>query len=150
MYQTHSFRCIIAILAGGRLDIKMLSYQYRNSHYKDKIVSWPSYLYNENPHSWNDRLYIETGSIFPKWHYVVYLHNQYIKLNKKSDTVLNGMLYYACDVVTPISSQKAMRNMIIPVIWHCSFCFGKLFNPLWLDQINRHLPVNIVAVELIV
>ena len=27
----------------GRLNIKM-SYQYRDSHVKDKTVSWPSYL----------------------------------------------------------------------------------------------------------
>ena len=32
--------------SGGHLIIKMPSYQYRDSHYKDKTVSWPSYLYN--------------------------------------------------------------------------------------------------------
>ena len=42
----------------------MLSYQYRNFHYKDKTVSWPSYLYNGNPLTWKDHFYIETG---PKW-----------------------------------------------------------------------------------
>ena len=31
------------------LNIKMSSYQYRDSHYKDKTVSQPSYLYNWNP-----------------------------------------------------------------------------------------------------
>ena len=30
---------------GGHLSIKIPSYQYRNSHYEDKTVSWPSYLY---------------------------------------------------------------------------------------------------------
>ena len=34
---------------GGCLDIKMSSYQYRNSHYKDNTVFRPSYLYNGNP-----------------------------------------------------------------------------------------------------
>ena len=43
------------------LNIKMLSYQYRNSHYKDKTVSWLSYLYNGNIHTWKHRLFIETG-----------------------------------------------------------------------------------------
>ena len=38
----------------------MPSYQYRNSHCKDKTVSWPSYLYNENPDTWKDSPYIET------------------------------------------------------------------------------------------
>ena len=36
-------------------------YQYRDSHYKDKTVSWPSYLYNGNSNIWKDRLYVETG-----------------------------------------------------------------------------------------
>ena len=45
----------------GPLNIKMLANQYRNSHYKDKIVSWLSYLYDGNPHSWKYHLYIETG-----------------------------------------------------------------------------------------
>ena len=31
-----------------RHKIKISSYQYRNCHYKDKTVSWPSHLYNGN------------------------------------------------------------------------------------------------------
>ena len=34
---------------GVHLNIKMPSYQYSDSHYTDKTVSWPSYLYYENP-----------------------------------------------------------------------------------------------------
>ena len=30
--------------SGGRLNIKKSSYQYGDSHVKDKTVSWPSYL----------------------------------------------------------------------------------------------------------
>ena len=41
------------------LTIKMSPYQYRNLYYKDKTVSRPSYLYNGNPHTWKDGLYIE-------------------------------------------------------------------------------------------
>ena len=36
---------------GGCLNMKMSSYQYRNSHYKNKIVSWLSYLFNWNPYT---------------------------------------------------------------------------------------------------
>ena len=42
----------------------MPSYQYRDSYYKDKTVSWWSYLYSGNPHSWKGGLYIEVG---PWW-----------------------------------------------------------------------------------
>ena len=44
----------------GRLNIKM-SYQYMDSQYKDKTVSWLSYICNENFHACKDQLYIEAG-----------------------------------------------------------------------------------------
>ena len=47
--------------SGGCLNIKMSSYQYQDSHYKDNMVSWPSYLYNWNSHTWKDCLDIERG-----------------------------------------------------------------------------------------
>ena len=37
------------LLSPGHPNVKMSCYQYRDSHYKDKMVSWPSYLYNGNP-----------------------------------------------------------------------------------------------------
>ena len=43
----------------ARLNIKMLTYQYRDSHYKYKAVSQPCYLYNRNAHTWKESLYIE-------------------------------------------------------------------------------------------
>ena len=52
---------------GGRLNIKIPSYQYSNSHYKDKAVPRPSYLYTWNTHTWKDGLYIEMGPWF-LWH----------------------------------------------------------------------------------
>ena len=42
---------------GGHLIIKMLSYKYRNSYYKDETVSQPSHLIDGNPHTWGDFLY---------------------------------------------------------------------------------------------
>ena len=51
----------------GCINIKMPSYQYRNSHNKDKTVPWQSYLYYENYHSGKDCLYIETEpSLLPE------------------------------------------------------------------------------------
>ena len=49
---------------GGCLNMNILSYQYRISHYKDKMVAQPSYLHNRNPHTWKDGLYIETGPCY--------------------------------------------------------------------------------------
>ena len=47
--------------SGGCLNIKMMLYQHRDSHHKDKMVWWPTYLYYENPYIWKYSLYIETG-----------------------------------------------------------------------------------------
>ena len=44
---------------GGILYIKMPSYQYKNSHGKDNMVSQPSYFYNGNSCMRRDRLGIE-------------------------------------------------------------------------------------------
>ena len=41
-------------------NMKTLSCQYRNSHYKGKTIS-SSYLYNMNIYTWKDSLYIEPG-----------------------------------------------------------------------------------------
>ena len=48
---------IFIIQPGDRLKIKTLSYQYRDSHCKDKTVSQPSYHLMEIP-------YLETPSIY--------------------------------------------------------------------------------------
>ena len=39
----------------GRLNIVMSSFQYRNLHVKDTMVSWPSYLLHRDPHTWESR-----------------------------------------------------------------------------------------------
>ena len=46
--------------AGCRLNIKIPSNQYRNSFYKGKAVSGPTYLYNENIYIRKGSLYVET------------------------------------------------------------------------------------------
>ena len=49
---------------GDHVSIK-LCYQYRDPHYKNKTVSWLSYLYNGNNCIGKDSLYIETALIAP-------------------------------------------------------------------------------------
>ena len=45
----------------GCLNIKMLSYPCGDSHSKNKMVSQPSHLYEGNPYTQKDGLYIEMG-----------------------------------------------------------------------------------------
>ena len=68
-YSESTLKECIKINSGGFININMLSYPYRHSHYKDKMVSWLSYLYNGNPYTEEDCL-IETGPCL----FVPYLH----------------------------------------------------------------------------
>ena len=45
----------------GPSQYKVPCYQYKDSHYKARTASWPSFLQNVNPHTWKDSLYIEMG-----------------------------------------------------------------------------------------
>ena len=49
-----------------RLNIKMPSCKYRDSHYKDNTILWLSHLHNGNFYTWKDDLYIESGARFTK------------------------------------------------------------------------------------
>ena len=50
----------------------MVSYQYRNSHYKDKTVYQPRDLYDGNPNTWKDNRYIQTGTVLlPQQHLAI-------------------------------------------------------------------------------
>ena len=44
---------------GDWFSIKMLPHQCRDSHYKNRSLSWLFNLYNENPYSWKDSLYLK-------------------------------------------------------------------------------------------
>ena len=46
-------------MPGGCVNIKMPSYQCRDSHCEDKAISQPSYLFDSIPYTWEDGLYIE-------------------------------------------------------------------------------------------
>ena len=60
----------------GHLSIKMPSCQCGNSDYKDKMAVRPSYLYNENPYTWQNHLYIETGPCCcVLWHCIYHYHH---------------------------------------------------------------------------
>ena len=54
-------RTIAVSAPRGRFNIDMLSYQYRDSHHKDKTASRPSYLYDRSTYTYKDSLYLETG-----------------------------------------------------------------------------------------
>ena len=49
-------QCVKYVLTNisDHFNVQMLFYQYKNNFYKDKVVSWPSYLHNGNPDIWKD------------------------------------------------------------------------------------------------
>ena len=52
---------------GGDFNIKISSYQNENAHYKDKMVSQPSYLCNENLYTLKDIFILNTGPGHYQW-----------------------------------------------------------------------------------
>ena len=77
---------------GSRLNIQMLSYQYKDSHHIDKMVSWPSYLHNGNPYTWKVCLYIETGP---------WSHYNLVQYNKKERTNNTAVVTFELAKDTP-------------------------------------------------
>ena len=63
------------VLSRGCLDIKLPSDQVKNYHYKGKMVSWLSYLYNGNPCTQKDGLYIETGPSILTFYWLPFCHS---------------------------------------------------------------------------
>ena len=58
----HSLPCLSEFTRlGCYLNIKMLFYNDKDSQYKYKTISWPSYHYNWNTHTRKDNHYIEMG-----------------------------------------------------------------------------------------
>ena len=53
-----------------------ICYQYRDPHYKNKTVSWLSYIYNGNNYIGKDSLYIETGRNSPMYPQRYYLFHR--------------------------------------------------------------------------
>ena len=66
IYHQHLSQFSVCGTEPGRcLNIKMQSYQYRDSHVKDKTVSRPSYLKHGNPHTWErPSLYWDGAQVF--------------------------------------------------------------------------------------
>ena len=84
---------------GVRLSIKISPYQERDSHYKDKTVSRPSYLYNRNP-MYGKTVFImwQTPGIYESlWYQALCLHVPYYMHMLLSVSVLyNQFVVYAC------------------------------------------------------
>ena len=69
---------LIGCAANLESALKMPSYWYRNSHHKGTTAPKTSYLYNGNPYTWKNSLYIETGSRIvqaPEYKTTFYLEN---------------------------------------------------------------------------
>ena len=87
---------------GDHLNIKMSSFEYMDSHYKDKGVLWLSYLYNGNPHTWKYGLYVDTWlccHLF--WYIATHLTVEWSKWNQlmrnfNKETSLEFLIQWIC------------------------------------------------------
>ena len=89
---------------GGRLNIKMSSYQYGDPHVKDKTVVRPSYLKHGNPHTWERRsLYWDRTLEYNE-------SPQFLVLSHRRQTIPYGALGGASDPLRSAFSVTAMGN----------------------------------------
>ena len=107
------------------INIKMPPYQYRrNSHYTDKTVSWPAYLYNVNSIPEKDGLYIEMG---PRCQGILAFdivpveqslpHRKYRKVSNISRTLVGNRIIDHSDVVgaSPVGAAPTTSSFST---WH--------------------------------
>ena len=72
LFNWHCHLCSVPLCGSGLkfsyigtrsgFDIVMPSYQYKNSHHENKMISWQSYVYNWNSCVWENCLYFEMSS----------------------------------------------------------------------------------------
>ena len=107
-------------------------YRDRGSHYKDKMVSPQSQLYNGNPYTWKDVLYIEMG---PEGHDTWFLIQLY-RISCRSTLadpmphifVINTLVPVRCDS----NSKKCnFHDILKNFLWNCSGVDTE--NPHWLQ-----------------
>ena len=110
-----------ARISRGDLNINKPSYFYSNSHYKDEMVSCPSYLYNGSPHSWKDGLSIETGPRQVHYHVCIYawaqveVEDQIIRIYP---LMMTQFLHYFCIDIMKVKKGKLklMNNINISFV----------------------------------
>ena len=98
----------------------MLSYQYRNSHYEYKMVSWLSYLYNGNPHTWNDHLYIVSFPVTELGWFVTWscLYACMCRMRQEQCHLQNMAIFWnQCNSQPSVTRATHTRNISSEVIW---------------------------------
>ena len=92
-------------ISENHMNMTMLNYQFRNFHYKDKMVSWLLCLHNEKPYATKDGLYTEGqheycyGDHFWTiiWHINHFIH---FKLDVYTHWVFHQKLFWQCGAFT--------------------------------------------------
>ena len=105
---------------GARLNIKM-SYQYRNSHYKDKTVSWPSYLSNGNPIPGKNVFILRRGtgchqSWYVVWYFGIREYCDFWFQHQKCHISWIGCSAFNLNAQCPILSTQPTTRSLISVL----------------------------------
>ena len=124
--------------------MKTMSYQYRNSHYKDKTVWRPSHLYNGNPHTLKDLLKHGPGANEDWWrqwsrvHLYVVLFLFSLVTNFHHDDNSNHTRVHSLGY--RVGFHQKIPMVIIknrPRIWpNCSGIHSNVLSPLWRHQME--------------
>ena len=93
-------KIILTWSSGVYFSLKILSYLYKNSHYKNKMVSLLSYLYNgnhnKNLHSWKDGLYVEMSKhALTMWNKIPHFTLQWCHISIRTSQITGNLTVYA-------------------------------------------------------
>ena len=110
---------------GVRLNKKTLCYPYRDFRYKDKTVSWPSYLYNGNPICRKTVFILKQGPDLPRWSNVslqlnpptVVLHNKGIQLTSFRDILHVDVLVQDCGISSALWVEISVLHKAIDFLF---------------------------------
>ena len=96
--------------AMGHLIIKVPSCHQRASHHEYEDASTPSHLYNEDPYTWKDSLFIEIGPGASAVIILTYCQTSNIRCTKSQNLVSS------CSCLCPIYWSQALS-----LEWRCSW-----------------------------
>ena len=127
----------------------MSSYQYKNSHYKDKTVPTPSHLYNENSYTGNTSSLYWIGSLFRCIIFVVFSLCNIGRVGPLSGSVPIAWIsansicniifkdYLSMDIHVSFSS-KWLSTERVKIMNMKSISIYRIDLPLWHGQLLSH------------
>ena len=122
---------------GACLNIKMSSYQYTDSHYKNKTVWRPTHLYNENPHTWKIVVLIKQPWRFKDMRSGACPNIKMSSCQYKDSHYKDKTVWPQCHLY---NGNRHTRKIVVPLRWALMFSKAWLCECVAAFTLPRYLP----------